>query len=136
MRNFLLSLTLLAFAPSLQAQVTQNFVDFEAGTNGTALVMGSGGSLSRSSGGTIDANSHTPSFVAPVDTKADDANTSCSVGPATAPSTLAEDQGYAVIKTTNTTQISFIYSGTQTSGNCTSFPTGTGQDASISAEFK
>jgi len=105
MRNFLLSLTLLAFAPSLQAQVTQNFVDFEAGTNGTALVMGSGGSLSRSSGGTIDAK-------------------------------LAEDQGYAVIKTTNTTQISFIYSGTQTSGNCTSFPTGTGQDASISAEFK
>lgn len=82
-----------------------------------------------------DANSHTPTFSAAVENKADDALTVCT-GLTTEPSTLAEDNGYAVFKTTNTTQISFIYSGSQTSGGCTTHPTGTEQDASISAEFK
>jgi hypothetical protein len=89
-------------------------------------------------GTATDANSHTPTFVSAVDTKGDDALNTCTAAsaPPSPPSTLSEDNGYAIIQSPNTTQISFIYTGSQTTGSCTTKPTGTEQDASVSAEFK
>jgi hypothetical protein len=59
--------------------------------------------------------------MASVNSKDDAASSSCST--ATPPSTLDEDNGRAYyVNASSTTQIQFIYSGTQTRGTCTNNP--------------
>jgi hypothetical protein len=82
-----------------------------------------------------DANGHTPRPLFSVNTKGDDADPSCSTS--TVPATLDEDNGWAYyINSANTTAITFIYSGTQTSGSCLNNPTGVGGYDSVAVAFK
>jgi len=86
--------------------------------------------------GTVaDANSHTPQILSATMTKADDANNTCLTG--TPASTLDEDNGFSFyINASNTTAITFIYSGTQATGSCTTKPTGAGGWSAVAAAFK
>ena len=86
--------------------------------------------------GTVaDGNGHTPTPLFSVNTKDDDADPSCSTS--TVPATLDEDNGWAYyINSANTTAITFIYSGTQTSGSCLNNPTGVGGYDSVAVAFK
>lgn len=86
--------------------------------------------------GTVaDANSHTPTALFSNSSPADDTFNSCSVSSPS--STLDEDDGKAVyINTGDTLQITFIYSGTQTTGSCTTNPTGVQGWDSVAASFK
>ena len=81
-----------------------------------------------------DGNGHTPLFLSAVDSAADNVGPSCNFGsPA---STLAGDNGYAILKTANTTATTFIYTGTQTTGSCTTSPAGVQWWSALTAEFK
>lgn len=81
-----------------------------------------------------DANSHTPTALFSVDSKGDDADPSCTTS--TPNSTLDEDNGFAFVLPGNTTAISFIFSGTQTSGTCTTNPTGVAGWGAAAAAFQ
>jgi hypothetical protein len=82
-----------------------------------------------------DANGHTPTWLAAVNPKDDDTGSNCSAS--TQPSSLDEDNGYAVyINSNDTKAVTFIYTGTQTTGPCASNPAGVGGWWSASAAFK
>lgn len=82
-----------------------------------------------------DSYGHTPAFLAAVNTRDDDTGSDCSGS--TQPSTLDEDNGYAVfVNTSDTNPVTFIYTGTQVTGNCTTNPAGVGGYQSVSAAFK
>jgi hypothetical protein len=81
-----------------------------------------------------DANGHTPTPLLSVNNEDDDTGSSCTAS--TQPDTLDEDNGSAFfINTSDTTAITFIYTGTQVTGSCTSNPTGVGGWGSVSAAF-
>jgi hypothetical protein len=85
-------------------------------------------------GSVTDANSHALSFIAAWDSKADDANSSCAHYTQASP--LSEDNGYALFyNTSDHTQQTAIYSGTQVSGGCTTDPSGVGQNSAVAAAF-
>jgi hypothetical protein len=85
--------------------------------------------------GTVtDTNSHTPVMLSSNNSKSDDAESGCTTQ--TANSTLDEDNGYAFYNNaSDTNQITFIYSGTQTTGSCTGDPTGVLGWSSVAAAF-
>jgi hypothetical protein len=86
--------------------------------------------------GTVtDANGHEPTFLASVNTKLDDAFPNCPA--ATVPSTLDEDNGWGYyINRSDTTAITFLYAGTQTTGGCATNPSGVGGFNSVAVAFK
>ena len=82
-----------------------------------------------------DGNGHTPTILSSTNSKDDDADPSCST--ATPPSTLDEDNGWAYyINSTNARAVTFIFSGTQTSGTCTNNPAGVGGWNAVAVAFK
>jgi hypothetical protein len=86
--------------------------------------------------GTVaDGNSHTPTLLSATDSAGDDASPSCST--ATPNSTLDfEDNGVSFFQnTSDTSLITFIFSGTQTTGSCTTNPTGVTGWGSAAAAF-
>jgi hypothetical protein len=87
--------------------------------------------------GTVtDANSHTPVPLFAVVTADDDAQTSCT-NLNTPNSTLDEDNGFAYFQnTSNTTAVTFTFSGSQTSGVCTTSPSGVGGYSAVAMAFK
>ena len=86
-------------------------------------------------GTAVDGNSHTPTFIAPVDNEADDANTSCTT--VTPASTLADDNEYSIFyNASDHTAITFINTGTQVSGVCTADPAGVSFYSIAAAAFK
>lgn len=87
--------------------------------------------------GTVaDANGHTPVFLAAIDTKGDDAASSCAQS--TPNSSLDEDNGWSFQITNDTTAVTAIYAGTQVTGqgSCTTNPTGSGLNGYAAAAFK
>jgi hypothetical protein len=86
--------------------------------------------------GTVaDSYGHAPAWLGAMNMKDDDTGSSCSAS--TNPSTLDEDNGYAVYtNSSDTNAVTFIYGGTQAAGSCTSNPAGVGGWGSASAAFK
>jgi hypothetical protein len=86
-------------------------------------------------GTAADTHSHTPTILSSTMNKGDDAESPCTT--ATPNSTLDEDNGYAYyINASDTNPITFIWPGTQTSGSCTSTPTGVLFYDWVGASFK
>ena len=82
-----------------------------------------------------DDNSHLFTVETDFDTKADDANSSCTA--ATPASTLEEDNGYAYHVTTDTTLITPTLRGTWVTGlgSCTTNPTGVQSSSTVTGVF-
>jgi hypothetical protein len=82
-----------------------------------------------------DANGHTPTFLAASMSKGDDAPTGCTTG--TPNSTLDEDNAYGFYQnTSDTTAVSFEFGGSQTSGGCTTNPSGVSSWGAAAIAFK
>lgn len=85
-------------------------------------------------GTAVDANGHTPTFTEWNLSPDDDSQPPCTAS--TPNSSLAEDNGYGSMISTDLLAITFIYAGTQTSGLCTTSPTGVGAWDSASLALK
>ena len=82
-----------------------------------------------------DSNSHTTLPLFAVNTKADDAEPSCTTS--TPNSTLDEDNPFGIYQNVSDhTAITFIWVGTQTTGTCTTLTSGVQGWSSVAAAFK
>jgi len=84
----------------------------------------------------VDANGHTPTFLAAVMNAADDAGYPAPCSVATPNSTLDEDNGYAYFINSDTSPVSFIYGGTQGTGGCIGSPYGVLGWSAVAAAFQ